>query len=942
MGITERNQHMKIINDLTKQLNSIYNESISKLCDDDNSEYIKDEYDVDLSNIIPLMNNGINYFDEIRNIISMWKKIGANGITSDPKTIKSIEILHDDPLSVIRKQLQVIGGTIGFYSISDAVQIIYCETIDKFFKNLQYNEIKLFDSLFVPLKYESIIVSNDIKNLTCRKAVPDHDVLLDNCSEIIIKDMNDKDNAIILKGYFEVDCLNIVLRTSQICHSFVHDKRKLLEEAVDEKIKYLNDKFKRIYIKNLTFSDIISYDEKSFIKKIEDDYAYYGKLIKMLSFRNLMNEFTKDCPNSLSNMFTIIKLLLLGTDDCVNFAGLLYGLTKDKKVSGELISDVIYRNLCYSSQIKLKKTVVSIKTEMDKLKALTPDDVDMKKQLSLCKNMPLSVKKCVLEKIDEMKSGTSEYHKQSTYVKMMMAYPWPSDNDDIQFVDIGKDISKSKEYLDHSKKVLDDTVFGHDGCKDAIQEMIAKWLSNPKSSGKAIGLYGPPGVGKTLIAKGLGKALNIPFVQINLGGQDDGNVLCGHSYTYSAAQPGLIVKKMIEASNARCIMYFDELDKACKKHDTNEIYNILIHLTDPNTNCAFNDRYFSEIDLPLNKVLFVFSYNSPELIDKILRDRLHEIEVKSYTLSNKLVICKKFLMKEICDGIGLDKNIFDIDDTVFEYIVENYTHESGVRELKRKIESLFLKLNIDRYYGKGPFTKSYDSVNKISITMDVVNEYLKKPKLNIREIPQVNCVGIVNGLYATTTGQGGIITIMLNKNFTGSDGKFALRMTGSQKRVMKESVEYSYCTAMKMVQSEFKKLFLENYSNGVLVHTPEAATPKDGPSAGSAFTVAFLSCILNKKINRLYALTGEIEPTGDITEIGGLPYKLAGAKKAGVKFALVPRKNESDLKELQENSNKLFTDGFEAILVDTIKDVAKHMLLEDDGSQIDISKYLIV
>jgi endopeptidase La len=555
--------------------------------------------------------------------------------------------------------------------------------------------------------------------------------------------------------------------------------------------------------------------------------------------------------------------------------------------------------------------------------------------------MPNYVKKCVSEKIEEMKTGSSEYYKQLTYVKMLLNYPWPAENEHFYFAELKNDTARSREFLDSSKKILDDMVYGHEGCKSAIQEMIAKWLSNPKAAGKAIGLHGNPGIGKTLIAKGLGKALNIPFVQINLGGLDDGCVLCGHSYTYSAAQAGLIVKKMIEAGSSRCIMYFDELDKACKKHDVNEVYNILIHLTDPNTNQEFSDRFFQEINFPLDKVLFVFSYNSPELVDKILRDRLQEIEVKPYTLSDKLIITKQFLIKEICEGIGLNKDMFVIKDNVIEYLIENYTHESGVREIKRKIESLFLKLNIDKYYNRGPFNgvDITSSSTIIAISIDIVNEYLKKPKINIRKIHSIPAIGIINGLYATTTGQGGLVPIMINPNFTGET--FELRMTGSHGKVMKESVEYSYTTAINLVKKELRINFLENHKSGLHVHTPDGSTPKDGPSAGCAFTIAFISVILGKKIRHDCALTGEIEPTGKVSAIGGLHYKLIGAKKAGVKTVFVPQENEEDYQEIKDKSPILFDENFAVIIVDNVYDILKHIMIEDDGSNIEVDNYLI-
>ena len=266
-------------------------------------------------------------------------------------------------------------------------------------------------------------------------------------------------------------------------------------------------------------------------------------------------------------MFTTIRLLLLGNEENINVAGLLFGITKDKKVNSMLISNIIYRNLSYVSQIKLKKTSSNMKEELDKVQSLTLDDVDFKKQILTLKNIPLNVKALAFEKIEEMKSSNNEYHKQLLYVRNIIKYPWSSQRDNIIFEELNNNVKKRVKFINNVEEKLKSLTYGHVEAKKTILETIGKWISNPDSGGSAISFYGPPGVGKTLLAKSIGDALNIPFVQITLGGQNDGELLHGHGYTYSGAQPGMIVKKMIEAGSSRCIMYFDELDKAWLKED---------------------------------------------------------------------------------------------------------------------------------------------------------------------------------------------------------------------------------------------------------------------------------------------------------------------------------------------------------------------------------------
>jgi len=529
INIIDRNNYFKELNILIRQLNISYNDNVIKLSDGNEKDDELISSIIDLK--IDLRNDNSNYLEQIKNITSLWK-------IHDIKSLKRKEIIYFEPLQNIRLSIKEKCMNIGFYNLETAIYILIGIPMNQYIFSDNLEKMEFLNSLFIPLEFTQELNTDKYNNLDIIKGKIKTDILLDNYCGIILKHKN---MQYIINGYIESDALCVIARTSQICNNFLYNKKIQLEKEIDE-IKYINNRFKKTYMKNISTIEILTYDIESFKKKIDIDYEYYTKLIKMLSFKNLMNEFLKDNTN-IKNMYNMIKLLLLGTDDCLNFAGLLYGLTKDKKVGGELISEIIYKNLSFISQIKLKKSVINLKNEMDKIKSLSIEDVDLRKQLAACKNMPQYVKKCVSEKIEEMKSGSNEYYKQYTYVKTLLSYPWSTNNDEHNFLhDIRNDINKSREFLDNSRKILDDTVYGHEGCKNAIQEMIAKWLSNPKASGKSIGLHGNPGIGKTLIAKALGKTLNIPFVQINLGGLDDGCVLCGHSYTYSAAQPGKWLK----------------------------------------------------------------------------------------------------------------------------------------------------------------------------------------------------------------------------------------------------------------------------------------------------------------------------------------------------------------------------------------------------------------
>jgi endopeptidase La len=557
--------------------------------------------------------------------------------------------------------------------------------------------------------------------------------------------------------------------------------------------------------------------------------------------------------------------------------------------------------------------------------------------------MPDNVKMLALEKIEEMKTSNNEYYKQQLFVKTLCKFPWISKEDDIIYEDLKNNIVKSQQYLDNIEKKLEETVFGHSNAKKDLKELVGKWIANPKSSGSAIGLVGPPGVGKTLFAKGISKALGVPFAQIALGGQNDGEILYGHGYTYSGSQPGMIVKKMIEAGSSRCVLFFDELDKTASKHGaTNEIMSILIHLTDPNMNSQFQDRFFQGIDFPLNKVLMIFSYNDRKLIDNILLDRLKEIPVEAYTTQEKIQITENYMIKEISDVVGYEhgsvliKN--DEKDSDIEYIIENYTLEAGVRELKRCIEKIFLKLNIDRIYCKNLFEKNNPIFTKekpIVIDRETIIKYLDKPQLNIEQIHNESQVGVINGLYASSVGKGGIVPIQIFKNEAGFvEHKFMLKLTGSQKKVMKESIIVALTTAINQLSDANKERLLKEFPYGFHIHTPDGATPKDGPSAGCAFTTAFVSRILNKKIKNTIAMTGEIELTGRVTKIGGLLYKLNGAKKAGVTDVYCSIENKEDFNKIAEKNNDLLSDTFRVHFVVNIKEILRDVIIDIEDSDI--------
>ena len=940
ISLYERNIFIGKIYEIIKELNNLYNKEIL-----DDKIKIPDE----LSTYID-----INYFMNNYTIKECYDNILKLELIDNNQSVRNL--IHQ--LNISKKNIIDLSSQYGNTNINLILSLIISENLDFYYDKNTIEFINFLNDLFIPNKFffsdknfESLYNSDEI-------SISDSDSdsepeLESNSNEIMndhFKDINifikpnnndellnriicleirlENNKCFIIEGIFKVDSMNIILKTCQIANKFIYFKKKSLEHTL--KKTQATKKFKKTFLKNLSIYEIMVYNNDDFITLINDNYNNYLSLISK-SFMNIMKDFIKK-NNTLSDMFITIRLLLLGNEENINIACLLFEITKDKKINSSIIYDTIYRNLCYVSQIKLKKASSLMKDELKKVQSLSIEDIDLKKQVLILKNMPLTIKSYAFEKIEEMKTSNNEYYKQLMYVKTLIKFPWPSPNDDLLFQDLNTNLPKRKKYISQIEDNLKKLTYGHLEAKKAILLTLCKWITNPNSSGNVIALVGPPGVGKTLLAKSIGDALDIPFVQITLGGQNDGELLHGHGYTYSGSQPGMIVKKMVDAGKSRCIMYFDELDKACSKHGaTNEITSILIHLTDPNMNKTFQDRFFQGVDFPLDKVIMIFSYNDSKLIDPILLDRFKEIQIKPYSAKDKISIIKSFMLDEICNNIGLSDIKFDISDDDLYYLIDKYTIEAGVRNVKRKLEDILLNLNVDRLYQKNKFTDP--NIKNIIINKDMINEILNDSGMDVEKIHKKPEVGIINGLYATSIGSGGIVPIQIYSNYYGSEGQFNLKLTGSQGDVMKESVQCSLTCALDYLYRNKEKHGIDDINNllktkwscGFHIHAPSGGTPKDGPSAGCAFTIAFISRILDKPIYNDVAMTGEIDLIGNVTKIGGLEYKINGAKKAGIKKIIISNENKKDYEKIKKNDSKLFK-NMKMIFVDRIDEIIEHAI----------------
>jgi len=498
-----------------------------------------------------------------------------------------------------------------------------------------------------------------------------------------------------------------------------------------------------------------------------------------------------------------------------------------------------------------------------------------------------------------------------------------------------QDIIKSCNYTDDSinkiKKILDESIYGHEYAKNQILKIIGQWI-NGEQSGYCFGFEGSPGIGKTSLAKkGLANCLidendvSRSFSFIALGGSSNGSTLEGHSYTYVNSTWGRIVDILMETKCMNPIIYIDELDKVSKTEHGKEIIGILTHLIDYTQNMAFQDKYFSGIDLDLSKALFIFSYNDPEQIDRILLDRIHRIKFDNLSLQDKIVIVNKYILPNINEKMGFN-NVVHLSNEVIEYIIEFYTLEPGVRKLKEIIFDLFGEINIELLNANNE--NEYEFPIKITID-DLEQKYLYKyKKINEKKIHKIPKIGIINGLWANALGKGGIITI--ESIFFPSSVFLDFKLTGLQGDVMKESMNVAKNLAWSLTPSAVKKgllkTFKETLCQGIHVHCPEGSISKDGPSAGVAITIAIYSLLNNIPILNDVAITGEIDLQGNITAIGGLENKILGGIRSGIKTFLYPKENLNDLNHfIKKNEDDSTIQNIKFIEISHITEVFKHI-----------------
>ena len=494
-----------------------------------------------------------------------------------------------------------------------------------------------------------------------------------------------------------------------------------------------------------------------------------------------------------------------------------------------------------------------------------------------------------IKRFRNMSSSSSESTVERGYIETVLELPWNK-------------MSVDNKDLDHAAQVLDDDHYGLKDVKERILEFLAVRNLTSKGESPIICLVGPPGTGKTSIARSIASALEKKYVRISLGGVRDEAEIRGHRKTYIGAMPGRIVNGLRQAGVSNPLMLLDEIDKVSSdyKGDTSAA---LLEVLDSEQNCKFRDHYI-EMPVDLSEVLFIATANEVSGIPKPLLDRMELIEVSSYTENEKFHIAKEHLVEKQKSKNGIKKEQLTITDSALKDIIRLYTREAGVRSLERTIGKLCRKAAREIFK---------DSEATVKVTKTNLKTYLGNPKYNPEKKNDHAEVGIVRGLAWTSVGG---VTLEVEVNVL--PGKGELVLTGKLGDVMKESAQ----AALSYVRSisEGYGIDAEFYTkHDIHIHIPEGAVPKDGPSAGITMATAMLSAITDRAVRADVAMTGEITLRGRVLPIGGLKEKLLAAKVIGIKTVCIPKDNEKDLEEI----SKEITDGMEIVPVERFSQVEK-------------------
>ncbi len=664
----------------------------------------------------------------------------------------------------------------------------------------------------------------------------------------------------------------------------------------------------RVSVEAIKAATIVAFGEETkyfsvIVKEIESDYG--DETETEAYFRFVKGELADFVSNSGVKLPKEVFNNILATDDSEIF---VYSATynmpfregdKQKILETASVKDKLYEfyNLLVNEKeiVKLEKEIGDkVRKNVEKsqkeyylreqLRAIHDelgDDENEKDELERRireKKMPKEVEEKALKELsrmDKMNPSSPDYTVLNTYLDWLLDLPFGEE-------------TKDREDLNEAEKILEEDHYGLEKVKSRIVEYLAVLKLTGKVGGSILCLYGPPGVGKTSIAKSVARALDRKFVRMSLGGVRDEAEIRGHRKTYIGAMPGRIMFAMKEAGSVNPVILLDEIDKISSDL-RGDPASALLEVLDPEQNKTFRDRYL-EIPYDLSKVLFITTANSLDTIPAPLLDRMEVISLDGYTRNEKFEIAKRYLVPKQVEKNGLDGKKIEFKDSAIYKLIDGFTREAGVRNLEREVAGVCRKTATIFAEGKRK--------RKFEIDAEEVNELLGADRYSYTDELRKDEVGACTGLAWTAVG-GTTLTVEVAL----TKGKGNVILTGHLGDVMQESAKI----ALSFVKVNAEKFGLKDYKfdeTDVHVHVPEGATPKDGPSAGVTLTTAMVSAFTGKKVRGDVAMTGEITLRGKVLPIGGLKEKSLAAYRLGIKKVIIPEKNVKDLEEIPENIKK--------------------------------------
>ncbi len=638
----------------------------------------------------------------------------------------------------------------------------------------------------------------------------------------------------------------------------VNPVKSVIKPANKVKVKALRIATLEAFKEYIKYTNHLPQEEMNSIISIEEDSSFADAIASNLSIKTeLRQEFLE-----LADVLKRFEKLLAVLEEEIK-------VYKQLNLINQKFEERINQN---QKEYLLKERIKVIKDELGEEDVEEKEVEEFREKLA---KLELSdeIRKKISDEIDKYSrtnSSSPESYNTRTYLQTFFDLPWNIYSEDT------KDIAETR-------RILEEDHYGLEDVKERIVEHLAIRQMTDDYKGSIICLVGPPGVGKTSIAKSIARSMNRKFTRMSLGGVRDEAEIRGHRRTYVASIPGRIISAMKEAGTMNPVFLFDEIDKLARDFQGDPA-SALLEVFDKNQNSEFVDRYL-EVPFDLSKVIFITTANTLATVPMPLRDRMEIIEVSSYTSFEKFEIAKKYLVKKQLKEHGLKPSMIKFSDKVIKNIIRNYTRESGVRKLEQEIGKVCRKVVCEIVEEK---------TKKVSVSDRNLTDYLGQPRKLDDVLSTKDRVGVVNGLAWTQVGGE---TLQIETIVLSGNGK--IQLTGKMGDVMKESAS----AAISYVRSKAVDLGIDPYfykKADVHIHIPEGAVPKDGPSAGVTMTTALASALTGIPVKRTVAMTGEITLTGRVLQIGGLKEKVLAAHRLGIKTVIIPDSNVKDLEKIPD------------------------------------------